>query len=148
MIKEQRKLSKKQLGSSNWHKQRIKVARIHEKIRNVRIDNLHKISHKLINENQVIVSEDLSVSNMVKNHNLAKAISDCGWHELTRQLTYKAEWNKRKYIKIDKFYASSQTCSECGYVNGAVKDLSIREWKCPRCKQVMIEMLMLPKHIK
>lgn len=134
LTKEQRKLSKKQLGSSNWHKQRIKVSRIHEKIRNVRIDNLHKISHKLINENQVIVSEDLSVSNMVKNHNLAKAISDCGWHELTRQLTYKAEWDKRKYIKIDKFYASSQTCSECGCVNGAVKDLSIREWKCPSCK--------------
>ena len=91
LAKEQRKLSHKKKCSNNWNKQRIKVARIHEKIHNIRIDNLHKISHKLISENQVIVSEDLAVSNMVKNHNLAKAISDCGWYELTRQLSYKAK---------------------------------------------------------
>ena len=88
-----------------------------KKIHNTRIDNLHKISHKLISENQVIVSEDLAVSNMVKNHNLAKAISDCGWYELTRQLTYKAEWNDRIYIKIGRYVPSSQTCNVCGYVN-------------------------------
>lgn len=134
LAKEQRKLSHKEKGSKNWNKQRIKVARIHEKIHNVRINNLHEISHKLINENQVIVSEDLAVSNMVKNHNLAKAISDCGWYELTRQLSYKAEWNNRQYIKIDRFYASSQICSCCGYVNSETKDLSIREWICPKCK--------------
>ena len=136
LAKEQRKLSHKVKGSKNWNKQRIKVARIHEKIHNTRIDNLHKISHELISENQVIISENLSVSNMVKNHNLAKSILDCGWYELTRQLTYKAEWNNRQYIKIDRFYASSQICSCCGYQNKDTKDLSIREWICPQCKTV------------
>lgn len=136
LAKEQRKLSHKVKGSKNWDKQRIKVARIHEKIHNTRIDNLHKISHKLINENQVIVSEDLTVSNMVKNHNLAKAISDCGWHELTRQIGYKSEWNNRQYIKIGRFTKSSQPCHVCGYINSDTKDLSIREWTCPQCGTV------------
>ena len=133
LAKEQRRLSHKIKGSKNWNKQRIKVSRIHEKIHNTRIDNLHKISHKLVNENQVIVSEDLAVSNMVKNHNLAKAISDCGWYELTRQISYKSDWNNRQYIKIGRFYASSQTCNCCGYVNSNTKDLSVREWICPKC---------------
>lgn len=133
LAKEQRKLSHKVKGSKNWNKQRIKIARIHEKIHNTRIDNLHKISHKLISENQVIISEDLAVLNMVKNHNLAKAISDCGWYELTRQLSYKSDWNNRQYIKINRFYASSQTCNCCGYVNSDTKDLYVREWICPKC---------------
>lgn len=133
LVKEQRKLSHKVKGSNNWNKQRIKVARIHEKIHNTRIDNLHKISHKLVQENQLIVSEDLAVSNMVKNHNLAKAISDCGWYELTRQISYKSDWNNHQYIKINRFYASSQTCNCCGYVNSNTKDLSVREWICPKC---------------
>ena len=130
---EQRQLSRKVKGSNNYNKQRIRVARIYEKIHNTRIDYLHKITHKLISENQVIVSEDLAISNMVQNHNLAKAISDCGWYELTRQLAYKAEWNNRKYIKIGRFVASSQTCHMCGYVNPETKDLSVREWTCPQC---------------
>lgn len=129
----QRRLSRKVKGSNNYNKQRIKVARIHEKIHNARIDYLHKITHKLISENQVIVSEDLAVSNMVQNHNLAKAISDCGWYELTRQLTYKADWNNRRYIKIGRFVASSQTCHVCGYINPETKNLSVREWTCPQC---------------
>lgn len=136
LAKEQRKLSHKVKGSKNWNKQRIKVARIHEKIHNTRIDYLHKISHRLISENQVIVSEDLAVSNMIKNHNLAKAISDCGWYELTRQLTYKAEWNGRTYIKIGRYVPSSQTCNICGFVNKGTKDLSVREWICPQCGTV------------
>ena len=133
LAKEQRKLSHKVKGSKNWNKQRIKVARIHEKIHNTRIDNLHKISHKLINENQVIVSENLQIKNMVKNHYLAKSISDVSWYELTRQLEYKAKWNGRKYIKINTFYASSQLCSACGYQNTETKNLSVREWICPVC---------------
>ena len=136
LAKEQRKLSHKKKGSKNWDKQRIKVARIHEKIHNTRIDNLHKISHKLVSENQVIVSEDLAVSNMVKNHNLAKSISDCGWYELTRQISYKVEWNNRQYIKIGRFTKSSQPCNVCGYINPDTKDLSIREWTCPNCGTV------------
>ena len=136
LAKEQRKLSRKIKGSKNWNKQRIKVARIHEKIHNTRIDNLHKISHQLISENQVIVSEDLAVSNMMKNHNLAKAISDCGWYELTRQLTYKAEWSGRTYIKIGRYVPSSQTCNVCGFVNKDTKSLSVREWICPVCGTV------------
>ena len=133
LAKEQRRLSHKAKGSKNWIKQRIKVARIHEKINNTRIDHLHKISHHLISENQVLASEDLAVSNMVQNHNLAKAISDCGWYELTRQLTYKADWNNRRYIKIGRFVASSQTCHVCGYINPETKNLSVREWTCPQC---------------
>lgn len=133
LTKKQRKLSHKVKGSKNWNKQRIKIARIHEKIHNTRIDNLHKISHKLVSENQVIVSEDLAVSNMVKNHNLAKAISDCGWHELTRQLQYKSEWNDRQYIKIGRYVPSSQTCNCCGYINKEIKNLNVREWICPEC---------------
>lgn len=136
LAKEQRKLSHKKKGSKNWNKQRIKVARIHEKIHNTRIDNLHKISHKLISENQVIVSEDLAVSNMVKNHHLAKSISDCGWSELTKQISYKSEWNNRQYIKIGRFTKSSQPCHVCEYINPDTKDLSVREWTCPNCGTV------------
>ena len=136
LIKEQRKLSHKKKGSKNFEKQRIKVARIHEKIRNTRIDNLHKISHKLVIENQVIVSENLAVSNMVKNHNLAKAIFDCGWYELTRQISYKSDWNNRQYVKIGRFTKSSQPCHVCGYINPDTKDLSVREWTCPQCGTV------------
>lgn len=136
LTKEQRKLSHKVKGSRNYKKQRIKVAKIHEKIHNTRIDNLHKISHKLISENQVIVSEDLAVKNMIKNHNLAKAIQDCGWYELTRQISYKSDWNNRQYIKIGRFTKSSQPCNVCGYINVETKDLSVRKWTCPRCGTV------------
>ena len=133
LAKEQRKLAKKKIGSNNRNKQRIKVARLNEKITNIRKDNLHKISHKLIQENQLIVSENLKVSNIVKNHRLAKSISDCSWYELTRQLEYKAEWNGREYVKIDTYFPSSQLCSKCGYQNTGTKDLSVREWTCPCC---------------
>ena len=136
IIKEQRKLSRKKKDSNNYNKQKIKVAKLYEKVKNIRLDNLHKISHKLISENQVIVSENLAISNMTKNHNLAKAILDCGWYEFTRQLQYKADWNNRQYIKIDRFSPSSQICNICGYKNLHIKNLSVREWVCPQCGAV------------
>ena len=133
LVKLQRRLSRKQKGSKNWNKARIKLAKKHEKIKNIRNDYTHKITHKLINENQVIVSEKLMVQNMIKNHNLAKAITDVSWFELTRQLQYKSDWNGRQYIQIDTFFPSSQLCSCCGYKNELTKDLNIREWICPQC---------------
>lgn len=133
LIRAQRRLSKKTKGSKNREKQRIKLATIYQKIANARLDYLHKVSSKLINDNQVIISEDLAVKNMVKNHKLAKSISDCSWGELCRQLTYKAEWYNRQYIKIGRFTKSSQPCSVCGYVNKGTKDLGVREWTCPMC---------------
>lgn len=129
----QRQLAHKEKRSNNYYKTRKQIALCHEKITNTRRDYLHKISHEIISENQVIVSENLQIKNMVKNHRLAKSISDVSWYELTRQLEYKAEWNKRKYVKIDTFYASSQLCSACGYQNADTKDLSVREWTCPKC---------------
>ncbi len=129
----QRQLAHKEKGSRNYCRQKKKLALCHEKIANARKDYLHKVSHKIISENQVIVSENLQIKNMIKNHHLAGSISDVSWYELTRQLGYKAAWNGRKYIKIDTFYASSQICSGCGYQNAGTKDLSVREWICPVC---------------
>ena len=133
LVKLQRQLSHKGKRSKNYYKTKKKIALCHEKIRNIRKDYPHKVSHEIISENQVIVSENLQIKNMVKNHHLAKAISDVSWYELTRQLEYKAKWNGRKYIKIDTFYASSQLCSVCGYQNPDTKDLSVRSWICPKC---------------
>ena len=129
-----RSLSKKQKGSNNFIKIKNKLARYHEKISNIRCDYLHKVSHKLISENQVIVTEDLQVKNMIKNHKLASSIADVSWYELTRQLAYKSEWYGRTYLKVNKFYASSQLCNVCGYQNSDTKKLSIRNWICPKCK--------------
>ena len=134
LAKLQRQLAHKQKRSRNYDKQKKKIAKCYEKITNIRKDYLHKISHEIISENQVIVSENLQIKNMIKNHHLAKSITDASWYELTRQLKYKAEWNGRQYIRIDTFYASSQICSSCGYQNTDIKDLSVREWICPKCK--------------
>lgn len=133
LAKLQRQLAHKEKRSSNYYKIKRQIALCHEKIVNARKDYLHKLSHEIISENQVVVTENLQIKTMVKNHHLAKSISDVSWYELTRQLEYKAEWNGRKYIKIDTFYASSQLCSVCGYQNTETKDLSVRKWVCPKC---------------
>lgn len=133
LVRLQRQLAHKEKRSQNYYKTKKQIALCHEKITNARKDYLHKISHEIISENQVIVSENLQIKNMVKKHHLAKSISDVSWYELTRQLEYKAKWNGREYIKIDTFYASSQLCSVCGYQNTETKDLSVREWICPVC---------------
>jgi len=127
--KHQRRLSRKTKGSNRYLKQRLKVAKCHYKISNQRKDFLHKLSSKLINENQVIYTEDLNVSGLLKNHNLAKSISDVGWSEFIRQLKYKALWYDRTIKQIDRFYPSSKTCNSCGLVNQELC-LSDREWTC------------------
>ena len=134
LAKAQREMSRKQKGSKNRAKARLKVAKIHGRIADRRRDHLHKLTTRLVRENQVIAIEDLSVRNMVKNHNLARAISDASWSEFRRQLEYKAEWYGREVIAIDRWYPSSKTCSMCGAVVEKLP-LNIREWEC-RCGAV------------
>jgi putative transposase len=129
----QRDLSRKKKGSKNRNKDRLKVAKLHDKIANQRNDFLNKVSTQLIRENQSIVIEDLRVKNMMQNHKLAKAISEVAWSEFRRMLKYKSAWYGRELIIAPSNYASSQLCSECGYKNTGTKDLSVREWICPQC---------------
>jgi putative transposase len=128
----QQRLSKKKKGSSNRNKARLKVAKLHARITDIRKDFLHKLSTKLINENQVIAVESLAVSNMLKNRRLAKSIIDASWSEFVRQLEYKAKWYGRTLIGIDKWYPSSKRCNACGYALSTLS-LSTRSWRCPYC---------------
>ncbi|MGK7924387.1 MAG: RNA-guided endonuclease InsQ/TnpB family protein [Spirulina sp.] len=128
----QKDLSRKTKGSKNRDKARQKVARIHAEIKDARQDFLHKLTTRLVRENQTIAVEDLAVRNMVKNHKLARAISDAGWGEMFRQLEYKCQWYGRELVKIDRFFPSSKRCGKCGHVVETMP-LKVREWTCPEC---------------
>ena len=133
LAKNQKHLSRKKKGSQGYENQRLKVAKIHEKISNCRKDYLHKCSSALIKDYDIICVEDLNVKNMMGNRRLSKSISDTSWSTLLEFLTYKAEWNNKHIVKIDRFFPSSQMCSYCEYINNEVKKLNVRKWDCPRC---------------
>ncbi|MBE9046496.1 transposase [Pleurocapsales cyanobacterium LEGE 10410] len=131
----QRRLAKKKKGSNNRYKARLKIAKLHAKISDCRKDFLHKLSTKLVSENQAIYTETLAVKNMMANHKLAKAIADCGWGEFLRQLEYKAKWHDRKIGAIDRWFPSSKRCNPCGHILDKLP-LDVREWTCPSCNSV------------
>ena len=136
LTKAQKCLSKKHNGSGEWHRMRLKVAKIHEKIHNCRMDKLHKISADLVRNYDVICCEDLNVKAMQRNHKLAQSIADASWGAFLNLLSYKCAREDKQLVKIDRFYPSSKTCSHCGYVK---KDLSLKDrtWKCPHCRQMI-----------
>jgi putative transposase len=129
----QRRLARCQKGSANREKAKLKVARAHRKVRDARRDFLHRASTRLVREHDVIVIEDLAVTNMIRNRRLARAISDCGWGEFRRQLAYKCAWYGRDLIVVDRWYPSSKTCSACGHLLAELP-LDIRCWTCPSCR--------------
>ncbi len=129
----QRGLSRCKSGSKNRYKMRIKIQRLYQKIRNARKHMIHDITNKLVKENDIIVTENLDVKSMQKNHYVAKGLNENPISEIIRVLKYKANWNNKKLIQINRYYPSSQICNICNYQNKEVKDLSIRKWECPNC---------------
>jgi putative transposase len=129
----QKALSRKQKGSNNRYKARLKVAKVHQQISDARTDFLHKLTTQLVRENQTIAVEDLAVKNMVKNQKLSLSISDASWGELVRQLEYKCDWYGRTLIKIDRWFPSSKRCGHCGHMVESLP-LTVREWECPSCE--------------
>lgn len=129
----QRELSRKTKGSRNREKARMKLARQHEKVRNQRRDALHKMTTQIVRDYDVICTETLKSKNMMQNHKLAKAVGEASFYEVIRQLQYKCDWYGKLLIRIAPYYPSSQLCSSCGYQNPNTKDLSVREWTCPKC---------------
>ena len=132
----QHQLSKKEKGSNNWNKARIKLAKLYKKINDRKQYYLHSVSNSLIDENQIICMEDLNVKGMVKNHNLAESILEMNWGEFRRMLEYKARWYNRKIVFVSRFYPSSKKCRHCGYVNKSLT-LNDRQWVCPNCGQTI-----------
>jgi putative transposase len=145
--RKQQKLSRKVKGSNRRNKARRLVAKVNSKIKRVREDFLHKLSRKIVNENQVIVVEDLNIKGMVRNHCLAKAISDAGWGMFATMLNYKAEVEGKTYLEIDRFFPSSKTCNHCLHKVSDM-NLSIREWKCPKCEAVNDRDINAAKNIR
>lgn len=135
LAKYQKRLSKKSKGSNNRYKTRVKVAKVSEKITRCREDFLHKLSRKIVDNNQVICVENLAVRNMVKNHKLAKSISDASWGMFLTMLKYKAEWEGKTYIEVDRFYPSSKTCNHCLNVVDSLP-LDVRQWECSSCHTI------------
>ena len=135
LAKLQRRMAKKTKGSNRRKKAKLRVAKLHAKIADSRRDFLHKLSTRLINENQVIAVESLSVSNMQKNRCLSKSIADASWSEFLRQLEYKAKWYGRELVGIDRWYPSSKRCSDCGYTAPKMP-LNVRQWTCPECGSI------------
>ena len=142
----QQHLSRKVKGSNRYKEQKLKVGAIHKKITNSRMDNLHKVSTELIKKYDIIYLEDLNIKSMIKNHKLAKHISDASWGKFITLLEYKANWNDKEIIKIDRFFPSSKQCNNCGFINQNLK-LDCREWTCPSCNTKLDRDLNASKNI-